>query len=79
MDEQLFWARLLQRLKLADRPLPAKKVNSRDLAKVLKTVLERGELRQNAQQASILMKNQTGVSNAVQLIETYIALKKEDL
>jgi len=79
MDEQLFWARLLQRLKLADRPLPAKQVNSRDLAKALKTVLERGELRQNAQQASIPMKNQTGISNAVQLIETYIALKKEDL
>ena len=79
MDEQLFWARLLQRLKLADRPLPAKQVNSRDLAKALKTVLERGEFRQNAQHTSIPMKNQTGISNAVQLIETYIALKKEDL
>ena len=72
MDEQLFWARQLQRLQLAGKPLPAKQVKAVDLAKGLRTVLENEQFRLNAQQAGNRMQSQAGVSQAVQLIERHI-------
>ncbi|TRX02921.1 glycosyltransferase [Candidatus Methylobacter oryzae] len=69
MDEQLFWARQLQALGLAGKPLPAKKVTAVDLAKGIRTVLDSQSIRHNAQQASLAMQTQNGVSRAIQLIE----------
>jgi sterol 3beta-glucosyltransferase len=78
IDEQLFWGRQLQRLQLAGKPLPATQVKAVDLAKGLRMVLENEKFRLNAQQASISMQNQTGVSQAVQLIDRYLTLSRNN-
>ena len=73
MDEQLFWGRQLQRLQLAGKPLPAKQVKTVDLAKGLGALLETEKFRLNAQQTSLSMQNQAGVSQAVKLIDRYFS------
>ncbi|MFI3155318.1 MAG: glycosyltransferase [Methylococcaceae bacterium] len=69
MDEQLFWARQLQSLGLAGKPLPAKKVTAAALAQGIRTVLESKPIRDNARQASLAMQNNDGVTRAIQLLE----------
>lgn len=69
MDEQLFWARQLQSLDLAGKPLPAKKVTAAALAKGIRTVLDSKTMRDNAKQASQLMQTNDGTARAVQLIK----------
>ena len=69
MDEQLFWARQLQSLGLAGKPLPAKKVTAAALAQGIRTVLESKPIRDNARQASLAMQTNDGVTRAIQLLE----------
>lgn len=69
MDEQLFWARQLQSLGLAGKPLPAKKVTAGALAKGIRTVLDSKTMRDNAKQASLAMQSNDRVAWAVQLLE----------
>ena len=69
MDEQLFWGRQLEHLGLAGKPLPAKRVTPKALAKALTRVLENGTYKQNAGLVSQAMLKQTGVDTAVCLIE----------
>ncbi|MDO9270139.1 MAG: glycosyltransferase [Methylobacter sp.] len=69
MDEQLFWARQLQALGLAGKPLPAKKINAMALAKGIRTVLDSQSIRNNARQASLVMQTHDGIARAVQLLE----------
>ena len=69
MDEQLFWARQLEQLGLAGKPLPAKRVTSKALAKELTRVLENRTYKQNAKLVSQAMLKQSGVDTAVCLIE----------
>jgi len=69
MDEQLFWARQLQSLGLAGKPLPAKKVTAAALAEGIRTVLASKTMRDNAQQASAAMQSNDGVAQAVKLVE----------
>lgn len=69
MDEQLFWARQLQSLGLAGKPLPAKAVTAAALAKGIRTVLNSKTLQDNARQASLAMQSNDGVARAVQLLE----------
>jgi UDP:flavonoid glycosyltransferase YjiC (YdhE family) len=73
MDEQLFWARQLQSLGLAGKPLPAKKVTAIALAKGIRTVLDSTSMRDNAKQASLAMQSNDGVAQAVQLLEAQSA------
>jgi len=69
MDEQLFWARQLQSLGLAGKPLPAKNVTAVALAKGIRTVLDSKTMQDNAKQASQAMQSNDGVARAVQLLE----------
>jgi UDP:flavonoid glycosyltransferase YjiC (YdhE family) len=69
MDEQLFWARQLQSLGLAGKPLPAKKVTAAALAKGIRTVLDSKTIQDNAKQASLAMQDHNGVARAIQLLE----------
>jgi UDP:flavonoid glycosyltransferase YjiC (YdhE family) len=68
MDEQLFWAKQLQSLQLAGKPLPSERVTAEALAQGLRTILENGQFRRNAQQAGIRMQNTAGARQAVELI-----------
>ena len=69
MDEQLFWARQLQALGLAGKPLPAKKVTAEALAAGIRTLLNSKTMRDNAKQASLSMQGNDGVARAIQLLE----------
>lgn len=69
MDEQLFWARQLQTLGLAGKPLPAKKVTPAALAEGIRAVLDSTAIRDNARQASMSMQGNDGVARAIKLLE----------
>ena len=74
MNEQLFWAKQLQALGLAGRPLPAKKVTAVALAKGIRVVLNSKEMANTAKQSgSVIQKNQ-GVAQAITLLESCISL-----
>ncbi|HEY8098181.1 MAG TPA: glycosyltransferase [Methylobacter sp.] len=68
MDEQLFWARQLQALGLAGKPLPAKNVTAAALAEGIRTVLDSKAMQDNAKQASLAMQGNDGVARAVELL-----------
>ncbi len=68
MDEQLFWAKQLQALGLAGRPLPAKKVTAMSLAAGIRTALDSVAMAEKAKQAGLMMQADQGVAKALQLI-----------
>ncbi len=68
MDEQLFWARQLQTLGLAGKPLPAKQVIASTLAQGIQNILSNSHYLSTAQQLSTGMQSQDGVSKAVALL-----------
>ncbi|MEY4718936.1 MAG: hypothetical protein RL563_1554 [Pseudomonadota bacterium] len=68
MDEQLFWARQLQALGLASKPMPAKRVTAGLLAQGLQTIVNNRHYYDTAQQLSTQMQNRDGVSQAVSLL-----------
>jgi UDP:flavonoid glycosyltransferase YjiC (YdhE family) len=72
MDEQLFWGQQLQRLQLAGKPLPAKNVSAKKLAKAIASMLTIPSYRTCAQEIAISMQKQAGVKKAVELIESQI-------
>lgn len=76
MDEQLFWARQLQKLGLADAPLPAKSINAKRLAEVLKTVLSSKTMQEKARLASLSMQANDGVASAVAILDRYFLTAK---
>ncbi|MGZ5007666.1 MAG: glycosyltransferase [Methylobacter sp.] len=69
MDEQLFWARQLQSLGLAGKPLPAKNVAAVTLAQGIRTVLDSKPIPDNAKRARLAMQNSHGVAQAIKLLE----------
>lgn len=71
MDEQLFWARQLQKLGLAGAPLPAKTISAPSLAKTIKTVLVDKIMQEQARQAGQRMQTHDGVESAVRLLGSY--------
>ena len=80
MDEQLFWARQLQKLGLADVPLPAKSVNAKRLAEVIKTVLSSKNMQEKARLASLSMQANDGVASAVAILDRYfLTVKSPDV
>jgi len=79
MDEQLFWARQLQALGLAGKPLPAKNVAAVALAKGIRTVLDSKPIQDNAKQASLAMQTSHGVAQAIKLLEAQFQLTKTGL
>ena len=68
MDEQLYWAKQLQALGLAGKPLPAKKVAAMSLATGIRAVLASIVMTEKAQQARLMMQKDQGVAKALQLI-----------
>ena len=70
MEEQLFWAKKLQSLGLAGKPLPSKRITAKTLAKELRKVLENTQFQHNAQRAGNRMQNTSGVTQAIALITT---------
>jgi UDP:flavonoid glycosyltransferase YjiC (YdhE family) len=71
MDEQLFWARQLQKLGLAVKPLPAKKVTAAALAKSIQSLLKSTSLQNNAKQACLILQNNDGVEEAIKLLKRH--------
>ncbi len=69
MDEQLFWARTLEQLGLAAKPLPARNATAELLAARITTILTSTAIPENAHKAGQIINAQQGVSNAVNLIE----------
>lgn len=69
MDEQLFWARQLQALDLAGKPLPAKKVTAQALAQAIVNIQANPGYRRQAQRICPRMQADDGVAKAVALIE----------
>ncbi len=74
MDEQLFWAKQLQALGLAGKPLLAKKVTAMSLAAGIRAVLDSANMTDKAQQARVMMQQNQGVVKALQLIS--VSLEK---
>ena len=70
MDEQLFWAATLEHLKLAPKPLPAKKANEKQLACRLSSVLSDASYQTNAEKTGPIISANQGVEKAVELIQT---------
>jgi len=68
MDEQHYWAKQLQALGLAGKPLPAKKVTAMSLATGIRAVLASIVMTEKAQQARLMMQKDQGVAKALQLI-----------
>ena len=68
MDEQLYWAKQLQALGLAGKPLPAKKVTAMSLATGIRAVIASIVMTEKAQQARLMMQKDQGVAKALQLI-----------
>ena len=68
MDEQLYWAKQLQALGLAGKPLPAKKVTAMTLAAGIRSMLNSVAMAEKAQQARMMMQPDQGVAKALQLI-----------
>lgn len=73
MDEQLFWARQLQKRGLAGAPLPAKSITAQSLAKAIKTVLSTKSMAEKSRAASQSMQTHDGVATAVRLLSRSIA------
>lgn len=71
MDEQMFWARQLEKLGTAAKPLPAKRVSSHALAQALSEILKSAKYRERAQLLSRQMRRTDGVANAVAMIERH--------
>ena len=74
MDEQLFWAKQLQALGLAGKPLPAKRVTPMTLAKGIRAVLNSVIMTKKAQKAGITMQADQGIAKALQLISELLKL-----
>lgn len=69
MDEQLFWARSLQKLGIAPKPLPAKHATAALLASRITTVLTNHNFIANAELIGGKISRTQGVENAIRLIE----------
>jgi sterol 3beta-glucosyltransferase len=70
MDEQLFWAKQLQKHGIAGKPLASKTVTAESLALAIRSLSNNHLYRQRAQQLAMEMRKNNGVSQAVELIAT---------
>lgn len=68
MDEQLFWARQLQALGLAGKPLPAKKVTANALAQAIDNILSKPCYKEQALRLGQNMQSNDGVARAIALL-----------
>jgi sterol 3beta-glucosyltransferase len=68
IEEQLFWATQLQRMGLADKPLPAKRVTAKALAQAIKIIISDPGYGNRAQHISEQMKAHDGVARAIELL-----------
>ncbi len=75
-SDQPFWGRQIQNLGVGPAPLSPRRVSSKQIANALQRVISDEKIRFRAQQIGELIKNENGVSTAVELIEQYGALKR---
>ncbi len=76
MDEQLFWAKSLEQLGLAAKPILAKEATETILASRIKTILSNDSYLDNAHKIGSAISARQGVATAVDLIEkTMIEVK----
>jgi sterol 3beta-glucosyltransferase len=68
MEEQLFWATQLQRMGLAGKPLPAKRITAKALAQAIANILSDPGYGNHAQHVSEQMQAHDGVARAVELL-----------
>ena len=71
MDEQVFWARQLQKRGLAGPPLPAKTINAQSLAKAIQTVVNTQSMQDKSRLAGLSMQAYDGVAAAVRLLDSH--------
>lgn len=72
MDEQLYWAKCLQKLGLAGKPLRVHEATADKLADRLSLVLNSKTMRNNAQNLSRQMQRRQSLGDAVRLIEEHM-------
>jgi len=70
ISDQFFWGDLLHRLGLAPRMLKRRKLTAKKLAARIRQVLDDPGYRERAQQLGERMREESGVANAVRLIES---------
>ena len=68
-----FWARRLAELKLGSKPIPRSRLTRDRLVGAIKAATEDGGLSDNAAQFRPLIQAETGVQNAVNIIQHYLA------
>lgn len=68
MDEQLFWARQLQALGVAGKPLPAKSVTADALARAIAAMLSEPGYQEQARRIGRQIQTHDGVAEAVELL-----------
>jgi len=56
---------------LAGKPLPAKKVTAAALAKSIQSLLKSTSIQNNAKQACLILQNNDGVEQAINLLKKY--------
>ncbi len=76
MDEQLFWAKTLEKQELAVQPVSAKNVTEKLLASRISRILSNTTYLSNAKKAGLIMRERQGVKTAVALIENAMACAK---
>ncbi|MGR8934416.1 MAG: glycosyltransferase [Gammaproteobacteria bacterium] len=72
MDEQLYWARRLQKLGIAVKPLAIHKISIVELASRIRNVLDSPAMHEKAQTYGKLMQKRQGSREAVRLIEEHL-------
>jgi UDP:flavonoid glycosyltransferase YjiC (YdhE family) len=77
MDEQLFWARQVQKLGLAGKPIAAKSATAQLLAERINEVIKSPVMLENAKLIKLKMADQDGVSHAVSIIEEMVEKLKK--
>lgn len=79
MDEQLFWAKSLEQLGLATKPLLARNADKKQLASRIRTILSNEIYLKNAEKAGDNIKVRQGVKNAIELIEKQMECQSTEM
>ena len=66
--DQYYWARRIQKLGLGPAPLPRRRLDARQLAAALRSVVEDGGFRQRARAQAVPLQRRDGVRQAVDLM-----------
>ncbi|MDH5678004.1 MAG: glycosyltransferase [Nitrospinota bacterium] len=73
--DQFFWADRLRDIGVGGAPLQKRTITPKKLAAAIETVVQNKEMKERAERLGAAMKEEDGVTKAVELIEKYMAAK----